>query len=921
MFTLLWRKMRNTKWMVLCLFLGFLMAAGMMSTIPIYMDASLQRMLVKDMEQFQIDTGKFPGLYTVDKTLQLATDNETQLKLISDIEQKSGERVGAIGMSTTVSKTTLIDNFSYIATGQKDGKDLTSRVKLVGMTDYDKHIKIVRGEMPTEPVKNGVYQGVASEEALKILGINIGTEYKIISLDTSIEPYYVCITGVYEQLTDNDSYWAETMEGYLNAIFIDFETVKTDLIPSGKFSTSDMHRNYALDYQSLDMNRIGDVTAIIEGDPAFYAKNGYTNSFEVSDIVRQYTERADKLTRILWILQIPALVMLAFYLFMVSQLNVDRERNEIAVFKSRGASSKQVFGLYAAQSGILGLVTLVFAPFIGLALCQFLGVSNGFLEFVNRTGIAAKITSVSIVYALLAVVVFFLTTMIPIIPASKLTIVQYKASKTKVVKMSLWEKLFIDVILLATAFVFHYFHTLGLTNSIADGTFVATGEIDPLLFIFSTLMILGFGLLFIRIYPYLLRIVYYLGRPFWSPSQYMAITTVCRSQGGKERFLMLFLVITFSFGLFSANTARAINNNISDRIYYENGADVTITEFSMTSSEEGGSSEYVETDFERYEKLEGVEIATKVLINDKVKMVMGKKNQPMTLMAIEPDKFAQTAWFRNDLLPVHWWNYTNALVENRTGVIISSGLAEKTGAKQGDVITFKWAGNDNLDTTVMAIVDYWPGMNPNSCDFAVMNYSFVRSRTIPEPYQIWLKMKEGATSEALYESIEKARLPIEQVKDSAQMLIAEKTDPSLQGMNGALTLGFVIIMLMTIIGFLIYWILSIRSRTLQFGILRAMGVSFREIIGILGYEQILVSGVSIACSFIIGGVVSDLFVPLFQFMYAVDDQIPPFRVAAMQADYIKMYIIIGLMLIGGFAILGALIRKININKALKLGED
>ena len=32
MFTLLWRKMRNTKWMVLCLFIGFLLAAGMMST-------------------------------------------------------------------------------------------------------------------------------------------------------------------------------------------------------------------------------------------------------------------------------------------------------------------------------------------------------------------------------------------------------------------------------------------------------------------------------------------------------------------------------------------------------------------------------------------------------------------------------------------------------------------------------------------------------------------------------------------------------------------------------------------------------------------------------------------------------------------------------------------------------------------------
>jgi len=38
-------------------------------------------------------------------------------------------------------------------------------------------------------------------------------------------------------------------------------------------------------------------------------------------------------------------------------------------------------------------------------------------------------------------------------------------------------------------------------------------------------------------------------------------------------------------------------------------------------------------------------------------------------------------------------------------------------------------------------------------------------------------------------------------------------------------------------------------------------------------------------------------------------------------DYIKMYVIIALMLLGGFTILGGIIRRININKALKLGED
>ncbi|MEO2813023.1 ABC transporter permease, partial [[Eubacterium] siraeum] len=606
MFTLLWRKMRNTKWMVLCLFIGFLLAAGMMSTIPIYMDASLQRMLIKDMEQYQIDNNKYPGLYSVTKTLQITADTNTQQATIDDVVSKTDSRINAIGIASENAKTTLIDDCLYIVNGERNGSELSTRLKLIGMTDSLDHMKLVRGELPSKTSVDGVYEGLASEDALKTLGINMGNTYKIISLAAGVEPYYVKITGVYEQKTDNDSYWAETLDSYLNAIFVDYDMVRNDLMPAGRFNAVNIARRYSLDYHTLDMNRISAVTAELEKDDAFYKEAGYAHEFNVADIIGNYTERAEKLTRILWILQIPAMVMLAFYLFMVSQLNVDRERNEIAVFKSRGASSWQIFGMYAAESGILGIVTLVVAPFIGLVLCQFLGVSNGFLEFVNRTGIAAKITGISVIYALLAVVVFFLTTMIPIIPASKLTIVQYKQSRTKVVKMSLWEKCGVDIVLLAVSFGFLYFYTTNITNSIAEGTFEATGELDPLLFIFSTLMILGFGLLFIRIYPYLLRIVYYVLRPFWTPSQYMAITTVCRSQGGKERFLMLFLVMTFSFGLFSANTARAINNNISDRIYYENGADVVMKEYSLSTSEEGGSSTYVETDFSRYEALDGV---------------------------------------------------------------------------------------------------------------------------------------------------------------------------------------------------------------------------------------------------------------------------------------------------------------------------
>ena len=143
----------------------------------------------------------------------------------------------------------------------------------------------------------------------------------------------------------------------------------------------------------------------------------------------------------------------------------------------------------------------------------------------------------------------------------------------------------------------------------------------------------------------------------------------------------------------------------------------------------------------------------------------------------------------------------------------------------------------------------------------------------------------------------------------------------LQGMNGALTLGFITIMIMCIIGFLIYWILSIKSRTLQFGILRAMGMKFREIIAMIVYEQILVSGVAILAAIFVGGITSELYVPLFQSVLGSDNKVPEFAVIPDRGDYIKLYIVIGAMLLVAFMVLGRLIRKINISKALKLGED
>lgn len=921
--------MRNTKWMVLCLFIGFLLAAGMMSTVPIYMDASLQRILIKDMQEYQTETGLYPGEYIVTASPQMKADYDERIATVETLTALVEQRTGAIDIPQANSKTILYDNYVYLFSASN------TRVKMMAMDNVEEHINIIEGRMYTPGrAANGSYEVICNSECMKVLDVVCGETYNIQnSFYSKTEPLAVTIVGVFEQSSENDSYWSETMDSYLNALIMDYDTFLTDYLNTGTTALSDISARYAFDYQHMDLNALGNVTKSIEQDFEIYPSYGFRFSMGIYDILTEYAVRAESLKSMLWILQIPTIVMLAFYLFMVSQLNVEQEKNEIAVFKSRGASSKQIFGIYAMEAGLLGLATLIIAPFIGLCLCSFLGVSNGFLEFVNRTGLAAQLSLDAVIYALIAIIIFFLTTMVPIIPASKLSIVKYKQSKAKVVKMALWEKICVDVLLLGGSLVWFYFTAKSITAQYEDGTFVSDGGINPMYFIFSTMFILGAGLLFIRLYPHLLKLVYHLGSRIWSASQYIAITAVARSQGGKERFLMLFLVITFGLGIFSANTARAINNSKSDRIYYNTGTDIVLDAFWRLESVEDDTS-YVEPDFSQYEQLSGVESATKVLTTDVSTAVGGKKSKMQsTLMCIEPGKFSKTAWFRDDLLPVHWWNYCNALYECQSGVLVSRSWEEQ-GVQLGDTITVNWGGNDSVQLTVIAFVDYWPSLDPHKTvvvnertgetatkDFLVCNYNYIRKLVQFQPYRIWLKLAEGATSEQLYADIAAKNIKLQRVTDSSQLLIEEKTDPELQGMNGALTLGFVVIMLMTVIGFLIYWILSIRSRTLQFGVLRAMGVTFKEIIATLGYEQLLVSVASIAAGFVVGGMASDLFVPLFRTMYDASNQTPPFIVQGDGGDYIKMYIIIGFMLLGGFTVLGGIIRRININKALKLGED
>ena len=468
-----------------------------------------------------------------------------------------------------------------------------------------------------------------------------------------------------------------------------------------------------------------------------------------------------------------------------------------------------------------------------------------------------------------------------------------------------------------------------LAQSVANGA-----SLDPLLYLSSSLFMLGAGLLALRLFPLLVKLIFFLGKAAWPPSLYASFRRILGTIG-QQGFMMIFLILTISLGVFSAQAARTINTSGEERLRYQTGADVVLQEVwnSSGSNEEGGEISYLEPDFSRFESIEGVESVTKVLREDSGKVSFKKGNTGgVTLLGIHTKEFGETAWMKDGLLPEHWYTYLNQMAVDARAVIVSENFRTDYGCKIGDVITYTCDRGSSVEGVICGFVEYWPGYKPTeavskptggytmtSRYLVVANYQQLQSVWGVTPYQVWMKL-EGS-SKPVYDFIEENNILVESFADTQALITEMKNDPMLQGTNGILTVGFVIVLLLCTVGFLIYWILSIQSRVLQFGIFRAMGMSLREILLMLGNEQLFISGVSIGAGIGIGVLSSHLFIPLIQIAYSSSDQVLPLKIISETSDYIRLFVVIGVMIAACMAILGVLISKIRISQALKLGED
>ena len=939
------RKMASNRWLVLALLAGSVLSVALLASIPIYTDGVLQRLLTRDLERYQERTGRYPGTTAaIYNFYRLVEQPAAKAPFHDALENEILTRlVPALGVPVAAQMKRITLDYLYDVRPQPE----ESRVETVkkfsrveALQHLSDHITLLHGRMYNPEPVGGVYEAIVTSEAMQDLQLILGRTYLLHDLLAEQPRLTVKVVGVFAKSDARDLYWFQRFTTLSESFLIDYDTFLRDFLHAPTRNLTNGAWYFALDYHRITIDNVPNLLRRYDEYRRASAQRRVELDFGIAKLLQEYNRRAAVLKITLSFLHVPIVLVLAFFMYMVSQLIVEGDLAEIAVLESRGAAGSQLFTVYLLQSLLLAAAALALGPPLALLIVRFLGAANGFLEFVGRTSLSTDISLRAYWFAVAGAAIFLTATLLPASRAARTSIVELRGHGARTRRYTLWRRFYLDLVLIAVA-------VYGLVQFQQRREIVmltaATGSdlpLDPLLFLTSVLFILGCAMLTLRLFPFLVRALFGIARRRWSPPLYAAFIQVARARG-HEQFLMVFLILTLALGIYNSSAARTVNRNTEERIYYAAGADLTMQPYFPSDQppdsgglpgEAAGASyssprvQYREPPYHPFTLIPGLEGTTRVLREARAQVSLpGNRRTVSALMAITPEEFGRVAWFRSDLLPVHWHHYLNRLAADPKAMLLSSSIAEEFDIKLGDIILVTWSSQDVVDGVVVGFIDHWPTFLPvderATPRLVVANFPYIRAKMAVEPYEIWARRTPRSSTAEIYQEIDDRELDIVSMTDATQQVVEAKNDPLLQGTNGVLTLGFSVAMLICIVGFVMYWVLTLRSRTLQFGVLRAIGMSSRRVLAMLMVEQILITGSAIVAGIVIGRVAALLFVPLLQVVYAAADQVPAFRVASERGDFLRIYAVAAALLVLGGVLFRTLLARLDIQQALKLGEE
>jgi putative ABC transport system permease protein len=965
------KRMTTQPWLVVAKTLGLFVGMVMMLAIPLYTDAVNFRVFSRTTLDAP-DRPSFPPFSILSNYIGVFNGplNYEEIEEI-DAYYWEGEYTDSIGLPVRLQvKNMRTNNFQVFPTGESEfeSKFEIMYAALNFISDFENHVTIVDGSFEDwDKVVNGRLPVMIHQETANETGIKVGERFTLVAnwRDENNKRQQaqipVIVTATYRQNNESDYFWYFGTTNTLKERFIisqeNYSGALAKALPNEVHAVSWFH---SFDSSNISFDQTGKIRDRIErgGLNAMQILPGTATAVSPLKSLTDFAEQSRTLSIYLFIICVPIIILILFFIGMVSKIEVDSRLNEIAILRSRGATRMQIILIEAFQAFVLGIIAAGLAIPVSLMVTQLIGQTRSFLDF-SLTGdqLRVIINNPMLYTAGAMVLIAMLAQIIPSLSASKHTVQSYKREQARLIRKTWWQRLYLDFLLLALVIVgmvmVQDLERIGFYDFVGDNSIAYS-----LVYLLPIFLSVAVSMLFLRFMPMVLGLLSWIMGKTRNVNFLMAVRSLHRMPNAYQMPLML-LIITVNIAVFTTTLASAVDQYLTDQFYYKIGSELRFIDYgenpyqgftptgnvaaSPTNpfqpgivlpgedepSQSSAGQDLPEESWaflpvEYYSDLPGALAASRI---GYYSMRPGFTNATYGVFyGIDRFGFNQAAFWRRDFSDRPLSELMNQLAVYPNGVLISRTLADRYGLTIGSLIPVNiYIEGESINTEMIVVgtVNYFPTWYPGEDgDLMVGNLDYLFAiGSGPYPYSVILASQRGADSLELATAIsQRSNISWRDGGRASYIIQSYQKEPNRQGLFGMLTLSFLITALLSFLGFLLYAIFSLRRRLIELGVLRAIGLSSKQMGATLAWEflSLIFSGALVGT--FIGIFNSRFFVPFMQIGTDTFSQTPPYYITIAWGRIYQIYGLLAVLFIILVFALVAFLRRIKIFEAIKLGE-
>ncbi|HEY7270886.1 MAG TPA: ABC transporter permease [Dehalococcoidia bacterium] len=454
------------------------------------------------------------------------------------------------------------------------------------------------------------------------------------------------IVGVFQQNDPNDAYWSasglswvkpaatDTMgaivpivlseEGYFQALPKVFPGIGTQVRVTS-FADVDRLNSTNLDKARQDL-------AALKQDAS---DRGLIADLSMLSSLDTFNRRAtfNQVSLLLLLLQVVGIAL--YYVILVGSLLVERRSEEIAMLRSRGASSWQIVTTAMIEAAVLGIGAALLAPFLAAGAVAALGKTSTFHSVSHGHFLPYTIEPQAFLLAAAGAGLAVVAVLIPTVIASRRSMLDYLRGSARPGR-PIFQRYYLDFGLAGLAALALW--ELNQRGSVFDPHSVGGWSADPLLLVSPVLLILAVGALTFRFLPLVLGFVSRFASVTSGPGVTLGLWQLTRSPSRYSQ-LALLVIMAASVGTFAATYGETTDRSQDDRALFEAGVDARTS--SLVKLNGYSDKEIVD----QMSQVPGVE---KVATAYRANLGAGPAGGGVPVLAIDTESAPDLMYFRKD---------------------------------------------------------------------------------------------------------------------------------------------------------------------------------------------------------------------------------------------------------------------------------